>query len=75
MTTRKNGFKRAANKLMRIDLFAERVQFKIDGESSYGSVCGLIMSIGIIVMVTAFGTHKLSSILNYSDTKHQTMIE
>ena len=61
-----------AKAFMKIDLFGESAEFKINGQSSSKNIYGVIISLGIFSTVLAYAGNKFQIMLNYDDTVYQT---
>lgn len=59
---------------MRIDLFGEQPSLHVDGESSYTSVCGTLISLVIFLTVLGYATQKLLIMNKFEDSNYQTII-
>ena len=57
-----------------IDFFGETVEFQIHGQNKYSSICGIMLSLGILVTVLAYGINKYSVMINHDDTIHQKTV-
>ena len=60
--------KRIRNAIFTLDLFGEPVGFTIEGNSSYKSAQGLVLSVGILSTVLIFGANKFLKCLDYQET-------
>ena len=63
--------KSVAKMFMRVDFFGEKASFHIDGEQSYNSIFGAIISIGIIGTIMAYGINKYKIMKNFEETNFQ----
>ena len=66
----RNLIKKLGSTFMRIDLFGEKAEFTIDGESSYRSLQGVIISLGIFATVLSYAVNKFSIMIDYGDTNN-----
>ena len=62
------------NAIFTLDIFGEPIGFSIDGKSSYKSVQGLVLSVGILATVLTFGVNKFLKCLDYQETLHQQSV-
>ena len=54
------------------DLFTMDVQFRENGQDSFSTNIGLLMSFAILVLILLYGNVKVSAFLMKSETSHQT---
>ena len=62
--------KKIRDTIFTLDLFGQTIGFRIDGKSSYKSVQGFVLSVGILVTVFIFGANKFLKCFDYQDTLH-----
>ena len=54
--------------LMQVDLFGETAAFTINDEATYKSICGTILSMIIILIMSIYGTRRFEIMMERSDT-------
>ena len=64
---------RAGRLFTQIDIFGEKVEFDIKGAGTVKSIFGAILSLGIALIIFAYGTNKFIVMQDRGDTNHQTI--
>ena len=68
------ALKTVGNTLMRVDLFGEKAEFQIKGQSTYQSLQGTIVSLAIFATVIAYAFNKSIIMLERGDTNQQNTV-
>ena len=58
------------NKFLGLDMFATTASFEIDGEGSYTTCIGAIISILILVFVIPYAARKYDKMVQFGDTSY-----
>ncbi len=66
---------RIRRQFLKVDLFGETAQMNIEGQATYTSVSGTIISIGILATVIAYGGKKFTDMADYNDSTMKTIID
>ena len=66
MMAKNNAFE---NKFRKIDLYSQRIGFRVNGNDSLGSIFGACISLVMITIVATYGFHKFLVMKNYDDTR------
>ena len=64
-----------AKTLLKFDIFGERPELTVDGESSYSTWNGLIVSLVIIAISLKYGFDKFNKMINFDDTSYKEVRE
>ena len=56
--------------IMWFDLFGENIGFNIGGKSKHKSFIGVLVSLAILLTVTAFTIKQFNTMIYYEDTRH-----
>ena len=64
------ALKKLRASVLTLDLYGEDIGFTANGQRSIKSVSGLVLSIGILTTVLAFGANKFLLCFDYQETKH-----
>ena len=71
--SKKSSLSKLGDKIMSADHYGETAKFNINGQESYPSVVGTIISLLIFAVVIAYGLNKFIIMWEFNDTKHQTV--
>ena len=66
---RNNFVDKLKSTFLKADLFGEKAEIQVKGESSYHSCFGAFISILIMLLTFAYGIQKFKVMLNFEDTK------
>ena len=64
------GRRNLKQNLLWFDLFGENISFNIRGNSKHKSLVGMVVSLAILLTVTAFTIKQFNTMLYYEDTRH-----
>ena len=53
-----------------MDLFGEKAEFQIEGQSDYKSLCGAILSLGIFTTVIIYAANKFNVMWEFEGTNY-----
>ena len=60
-----------AKTLLKFDIFGERPELTVDGESSFSTWNGLFVSLVIIALTSKYGYDKFNNMINFDDTSYK----
>ena len=64
-----------ARKLLKVDLFGEKPELRIDEESTYPSINGLFISLLVILVTACYGVKKFNLMISRGDTNFKEVVE
>ena len=60
------------SKFLGLDMFAQTASFEIDGEGSYNTTIGALVSILILLLVVPYGHRKYNKMMEFGDTMYSS---
>ena len=60
-----------AKTLLKFDIFGEKPELTVDGESSFSTWNGLFVSLVIIALTSKYGYDKFNNMINFDDTSYK----
>ena len=61
--------------LLKLDIFAQKPELQVNGESCYPTWNGFFVSILITIITLNYGHEKFHEMINYDDTNYKRVIE
>ena len=61
--------------LLKLDIFGQKPELQVDGESCYPTWNGFFVSFVIVIITLFYGNEKFNKMISYDDTNYKQVIE